>query len=105
MLAYELQRIGPVLRVNTQNVGKDFFTAFAEYSSETQAAMAIVVFLLAFQTFDQNWVMNREVRVFYGSTKFCPHYLKGNHCRLNDCNYAHYFHPSLTHLKVKDDTS
>lgn len=33
VLAYELQRIGPVLRVSTQSVGKDFFTAFAEYSS------------------------------------------------------------------------
>lgn len=44
-MAYELQRIGPVVRVSTQNVGKDFFTAFAEFSSEMHAAMAIVVYL------------------------------------------------------------
>jgi hypothetical protein len=44
--------------------------------------------------------MNRTLRVFYGSTKFCPHYLKAHECRLQECNYAHYYHPALTHLKV-----
>ena len=56
--------------------------------------------ILTTQLLDGHQLMNRTLRVFYGSTKFCPHYLKGHHCRMKECNYAHYYHPLLVHLRV-----
>lgn len=46
---------------------------------------------------DESKICNRELRVYYGTTKFCPYFLKGMNCELPVCNYAHFYIPELTH--------
>ena len=54
----------------------------------------IVIFI---KMLDQGRICNRELRVYYGTTKFCPYFLRGTNCELSICNYAHFYIPELIH--------
>lgn len=58
------------------------YSAFITYSSEQEAALAIL-------SIDGLFYDGRVIRASFGSSKYCLHFLKNNICSSKDCMYVH----------------
>lgn len=57
-------------------------TAFVKYNSVTEAANTIVAF-------DKMIYQDRHLKVSFGTSKYCVHFLRTNKCPYINCKYIH----------------
>ena len=66
-----------------QDNTKKFYSAYVTYSNELEAALAILCI-------DSLLIEGKIIRAFFGTTKYCNHFLNKNICpNLDNCIYLH----------------
>ena len=71
-----------------------------EYETEAEAALALLVTMELTQSLDNFPYKGKIVKVFYGSTKYCFSFLKGEECRIRQCAFSHRYQKRYTYFKV-----
>jgi len=83
---------------NPGNSNIDSYSAYVTYSTNKEAALAILAL-------DNNFLEGLTIRASFGSNKYCSHFLKNTQCLVKECLFFHSLVDESDYISKEENTS